>query len=258
MKNAALTFIISGLLLSAGMSPAPAQQLVKVGGYEFPPYVEVGGDNRPQGLTLDLIDLLNRRQSAHRFEFHLTTPARRYRDFEAGQYDMIAFESRDWGWTQQNIAIDASKVFFHDSEVYITRQQDGRGQSWFDSLADRSVAGILGYHYAFTNYEGNPETLKQKYRMVLVNSHPASIEVVLRGRADVGVVTKSYLTRYLRTNPAATGQLLVSSRTDQIYAHTILIRPGLTPNVAEVNNLLDRLSQDGSLTAMFRAADVIE
>ena len=51
-------------------------------GYMFPPFVEIGEQGKVSGLTLDLIDALNKIQSEYHFEFYLTSSKRRYKDFQ--------------------------------------------------------------------------------------------------------------------------------------------------------------------------------
>lgn len=246
------------LFLAGQDGLAQDRRVVTVGGYEFPPYVELDrAGNSPHGLSIDLLTLLNQAQDRWDFRFFLTSPPRRYRDFAGGAFDMIAFESPDWGWTASGQQFEASKVFFEDSEVYVARRSEGRGQSYFDDFSGKRMAGILGYHYGFTGFIADPAVLKEKFAMLLVTDHSASIEVVLRERADVAVVTKSYLLRYLALHPDARDQLLVSDRVDQLYRLQILVKPGIGPSGAELDELLDGLEADGRLPALFAKAGVI-
>ena len=62
--------------------------IVKVGGYAFPPFVDMSS-GQPAGITPDLINALNALQDRYRFVFFLTSPKRRYYDFKKGLYDII-------------------------------------------------------------------------------------------------------------------------------------------------------------------------
>jgi len=250
--------VLMALLVGGRGALAQDRRVVTVGGYEFPPYVELdraGGS--PQGLTIDLLALLNEAQDKWDFQFFLTSPPRRYRDFAAGAFDMIAFESPEWGWTASGQRFEASKVFFEDSEVYVARKAEGRGQTYFDDFSGKRMAGILGYHYGFAEFNADPAVLKDKFAMMLVTDHAASIEVVLRDRADVAVVTKSYLLRYLARNATARDQLLVSDKVDQVYRLQILTNPAEGPAAAELDGLLEVLETNGRLPALFDKAGVI-
>jgi polar amino acid transport system substrate-binding protein len=214
----AMTLMLSG--------PALAREVVRVGGYKFAPFVEMASADKPAGLTLDMIKALNQFQNRFDFQFVLTSPARRYKDFEDGKFDLMFFESPDWGWRERKAPVDASEVFLDGGEVYVAQARPGRGQGYFDDLATRRMVGILGYHYGFAGFEADPAALAKRFRVALVNDNAASIEMVLKDRGDVAVVTDSYLKRYLRAHPDLEARLLVSDRYDQRYAHRVLLRQG--------------------------------
>lgn len=240
--------VAAGLLWSAA---ALAAEPVKVGGYEFAPFVELDASGHAGGLTIDLLALLNRSQRDYSFQFVTTSPSRRYRDFEERRFDLIAFESIDWGWADQKLPVDASRVFLTGGERYVATAQPGRGQDYFDDLAHRRLVGIRGYHYGFAGFEADPVRLAQRFELALVNDNEASIEMILRGRGDVAVVTDLYLGRYLIQHPAARPQLLISDRFDQAYRHTILVRRGSKPDVREIDALLGQLEASGRLAGLF-------
>jgi polar amino acid transport system substrate-binding protein len=217
---------------------------VKVGGYSFPPFVDVSTGNTA-GITLDLIKALNRFQKQYRFEFVLTSPKRRYHAFEKESYDIIFFESVHWGW--EELPVDISKVFLTGGEVYITKAAPGKDQSYFNSLVGKSKAGILGYHYGFADFNASQDTLKHKYQMSLYTDHELIIDKVVSGQIDIGVVTASYLSYHLKKDPALASRLLVSDRYDQHYRHTVLVRKGADPDVDEINQLLNDMGNSGIL-----------
>lgn len=229
-----------------------------VGGYAFAPYVEVGDDGSLDGLALDLLALLNESQDDYAFDFFLTSPARRFADFEAGRFDVIFFESPDWGWGSRDLPVEASEVFLNDSEIFVTQAAPGRFQSYFWDLEGKTIAGMLGYHYAFAGYESEPARLESDFGMILVNDNTAAIELVLRGRADLAVVTRSYLLRHLAEHPERAEALLLSEIADQHYEHRALIRRGSRPSPGEIDALLQRLDAEGALDALWRRAGIIE
>lgn len=250
MRTLALLF---ALLLAL---PAWPREVVRVGGYEFAPYVEIQGE-KPTGLTIELIDQLNRVQDRFDFQFELTSPRRRYEDFSAGRIDLIFFESPEWGWTSRGIKLGSTREFLRDSEVFVALAADGRDERYFATLNGRSIAGIYGYHYAFAKFNDDPKVLEQDYRMSLVYSSFASVQLVLTGRADLAIVTRSYLDRFLRENPQAAARLLVSKRTDQVYSLRALIRDQAPISVDEIEALLGKLRKRGTLDKLWRAAGVV-
>lgn len=201
-----------------------AKILVKVGAYEFPPYLEIN-NGQTSGLTIELITALNEMQSDYYFELVLTTPSRRFKDYQAGVFDAIFFEDLKWGWLQGHYAINHSPVFATDSEIFIALKLFAKSQMWFNNLKGKTMVGILGYHYQLANYQNNPEILEDKYKITLLNSHKKSIELVLKQRADTAIVTRSYLQMYLNENPTSKELILTSNRVAQTYNHHLLLRP---------------------------------
>lgn len=235
----------------ARAASADASAVVRVGAYEFPPYVdETGG-----GVTRDLLDLFNATQSERRFEMVRTAPQRRYDDLEQGRFDMIAFECRNWGW--EGRAVEASRPFLRDAEVFIARAAPGIDQRYFDDLAGKSILGRLGFHYAFAGFEADPKILEQRFRTRVTVTHEGNVRSVAAGRADLAIVTRSFLTRFLQREPELARQLVVSERSDQIYEHTLLTRQGGPVAIAWLDSLLDRLAEDGRLDTLWRRSGIL-
>ena len=76
--------------------------------------------------------------------------------------------------------------------------------------------------------------------------------MVLRDRADIALVTRSYLSTFLAANPVEVDQLLVSDRIDQVYRHYALLRPNAPISGAQFDALLQRLRDDGQLFQIFQ------
>lgn len=256
---------IDPLTRSAGCKPAqnpPVQTsprqiregtIVKVGGYHFPPYVEdVSGEF--SGLTLDLLQLMNAFQSSYHFEFVPTTPLTRYKDFADRAFDVLFFERQEWGW--QGRPVVSSREFLKDCEVYVTRTDPGRTEAFFESLNGKSLLGYLGYHYPLAKFQTDPALLLQRYNMRLTASHAENIRAVLDNRADIAVVTKSYVTRFLRDHPSLIPRLLVSRKNEQEYWHTILVRAGSKPNAKDIMEILAALEENGYSPLLWGKYDV--
>ena len=244
--------VILAILTGTVSASASAREVVMVGGYEFAPFVGQNAAGKPEGLTLTLIEALNRYQDRFTFQFVLTSPSRRYKDFEDRKFDVIFFESPDWGWTGRKLPVDASNVFLDGGEIYIARAVPGRGQDYFSSLSDKRMVGILGYHYGFAGFETDNQVLAAKFHMTQVNDNSACIEMILKDRGDVAVVTDSYLKRYLKSHPGTADKLLVSDQYDQRYAHRALVRRGAAITIADLNQLLAAMEKDHSLARIWR------
>ena len=255
MKSAAL---ITLLLLFIFAGQVQAKTLVKVGGYEFPPYIEIV-DSRASGLTVELISELNKIQSDYHFELVLTTPIRRFKDYQQGLFDAVFFEDPNWGWLQGNHIISNSPVIATDSEVFIALKQFAKSQAWFDNLDDKTLIGILGYHYQLANFENNPSILENnpsilenEYKMTLLSSHKKSIELVLKKRSDMAIVTRSYLNQYLNKYPESKKKLLISERVAQTYKHQLLIRPTHQLNVNTLYKIVKKTLAQNTLATKLK------
>jgi ABC-type amino acid transport substrate-binding protein len=227
--------------------PVNAQQVVKVGGYDFPPFV----DKTPgaTSLTLDLIAALNAFQKKYIFEFVHTSSKRRFINFDEGKYDLIFFEAIDWGWQGREMA--ASEVIMHGGTVYITRMEKYKDQRYFDDLRGKTIWGILGYHYGFANFNADYEFLKKNYNAHMTTSQDGLIEAAVTGRADISVVVKEYLQIYLLKHPDVQNKILVSTKFDAVNAYTILVRKGINPSVADINKLLLDMENAGILKKLW-------
>lgn len=216
-----LHVVLALVLLS---QPAYAKTLVRVGVYEFPPYVQLEQD-KISGFTVELIKLLNQVQQEYQFELVLTTAVRRHQDFQQGLFDALFFEDINWGWRQRNIALQQSMPFAQDDEVFIALQDQTKSQLWFDDLKDKTIAGILGYHYQLAEHQTEPQLLTDKYRLIPLSDPHTSIELVLKQRVDTAIVTRSFLLQYLSAYPQYRESLLISERIDQSYQHQLLLAP---------------------------------
>jgi len=221
-------------------------EVIKVGGYHFPPFVELDRDNKASGITKQLIHEMNQIQDKYTFVFFLTSPTRRYFDFDQKKFDLIMFEDIRWGWQNKDIA--ASKVFFKGGEVYITKADPKKDQSYFDHFQDKSIAIIKGYHYRFANFNSDETYLKDHFRVQFSSHHKGNILKVLFGRADISVVTLVYLKHFLFHHPEKKKRLLISEKFDQKYNHTILVRKKASITMKEINTLLTQMDHAGIIS----------
>ncbi len=249
MKKTIWYLVAVALLIPVKVFAEPV--VVKVGAYEFPPYfysVHSKTGFKYRGATIDLIDAINAAQDEIRLELYVTSPKRRYLDFERQQYDLIMFESLIWGWG--NYPMEASRVFMGGGEVYVALNKPGRDQNFFENVGGHSLVGILGFHYGFSNYISDDEYLNTKYRIFLSSDHERNLQLVLLDRpsiAEVAIVTRSYLNLFMRDNPESQEKFLVSEKCDQEYRHTILARKQGIVSVDDLNRWLDLLEKSGKL-----------
>jgi ABC-type amino acid transport substrate-binding protein len=240
-----------GLALALWVSaPLAAEQMVRVAGVYFPPYVfKADEQSRKAGLLADLLDGLNQQQTEFRFVMVPTSIKRRFGDFQQGRIDLAIFENPAWDW--QNIAHSAVDMGLEDSEVFVSQVGPERDQRFFEELEGKRLALYHGYHYAFADFNAEPEYLIKRFKATLTHSHDSNLLMVLRGRADIALVTRSYIGDFLERYPEYAGQLLVSERADQLYRHHALLRPGAPIRAEQFSEMLETLRRNGRLAEIF-------
>ncbi|WP_263264410.1 transporter substrate-binding domain-containing protein [Pseudomonas sp. RIT-PI-S] len=240
------------MLFSA--AAARAQEVVRVAAAHFPPYVVHPESGADTGLLPDLLASLNRVQDRFRFELVPTSLPRRFQDLRQGRVDMAIFENPHWGWQAvPHVAVDLG---LEDAEVFVARRMDGRDDHYFNNLADKRLALYSGYHYAFATFNAEPDYLTSHYRATLTYSHDSNLLMVARNRADVALVTRSYLTGFFSRYPELKDTLLVSRRTDQIYHHYALVRPQAPITGEELAGYLEQLHANGEMARLFEPYQV--
>lgn len=242
-------FMLASLCFSSSAQAFEGVE-VKVGAAHFPPYTvrpEKGADT---GLLPQLLDALNNAQQQYRFVLVPTSIPRRFGDLQQARTDMAIFENPQWGWQGiEHVAVDMG---LEDAEVFVTHLQPGRDQRYFANLDGKRLALYSGYHYAFASFNPDPRHLVEHFNATLTYSHESNLLMVQRGRADVALVTRSYLSDFLVRNPQSVGQLLASERVDQVYHHYALLRPGAPISAQDFAGLLRQLREKGELLRIFK------
>ncbi|WPP02187.1 transporter substrate-binding domain-containing protein [Pseudomonas sp. HR96] len=229
---------------------ALAAQEVRIGAAHFPPYVSKPEEGGNIGLLPQMVDALNNLQQEYHFVIVPTSLPRRFRDFQQGRVDMAIFENPDWGW--QDIPHVSVDLGLEDAEVFVAHRSEGREQSYFRNLDGKRLALFSGYHYAFAGFNADPRYLLQRFNATLTYSHDSNLTLILRDRADIALITRSYLSDFMARNPDTAEQFLVSERVDQVYHHYALLRPNGPISGEEFNRYLRRLHDSGELTRIFQ------
>lgn len=240
-----LYVLLTAFLLSTSTL---ASEIVKVGVYDFPPYVFIAEKNT--GITAKMIAAMNAFQNKYQFVAVPTTARRRYKDFDDNKFDMMIFESIKWGW--QNFPVVASKIFTTGSEVYVTQAKEGRGQEYFSNLTNKALIGVFGYHYQFASFHSGSEYLDNNFNFVYSNSQQQSLQLILNNRGDIAILSKEYLQYHFDRAPSEQEKLLISDRVDQTYQHTILMRQHTAPSIGYINQLLEKMAQQGALKSLWQ------
>lgn len=252
VRTASMNLLHTLMLATASLwaCSSAAAQVVRIGAAHFPPYAIRPERGEEAGLLAQMITALNAMQSDYHFEMVPTSIPRRFRDFEQGRFDMAIFENPAWGWKDiPHVEVDMG---LEDAEVFVTHHINGRDQAYFNQLRGKRLALFSGYHYAFAQFNADPKYLTDTYDATLTYSHDSNLLMVLRDRADIALVTRSYLSTFLAANPGEANQLLVSDRIDQVYRHFALLRPNAPISGVQFDALLQRLRDDGQMFRIFQ------
>lgn len=233
---------------------ATAAQVVRIGAAHFPPYTIRPEKGEDTGLLPELATALNAAQHDYKFVLVPASIPRRYRDLEQGRIDMAIFENPDWGW--EHIAHQAVDMKLEDAEIFVARKMEGRDQNYFNDLHGKRLALFSGYHYGFAQFNADPAYLAENFDVTLTYSHDSNLLMVLRGRADIALVTRSYLSDFLARNQSEARQLLVSERIDQIYRHYALLRPDAPITAEQFDKLLQQLRDSGEMLKIFQPFNI--
>jgi len=240
--------LLSWVFFLAFSPSAYSAEEVRVIGYQFPPFVNHAG----AGVTKALIKVINESQSDYRFSFHLTSPARRYRDLSSGKGDVIFFEMPEWEWTEKNIPIETSREILGGGEVYVALQKPQRDQAYFEDIPSKRISAILSYHYGFAGFNSDRQWLEKNFDIYLTSSHTTNIRILLAGRVDVTVVSEAFLHNYLKAQPDLKDKIMVSEKRDQTYSLKALVRKGGPISVDWLERCLDKIKKTGQLQELAR------
>ncbi|MBP5945225.1 MULTISPECIES: substrate-binding periplasmic protein [unclassified Pseudomonas] len=241
--------LLLAALAALWVLPAQAAQLVRVGAAHFPPYTVRPENGADTGLLPQMVEALNRLQSDYQFVLVPTSIPRRFGDFKQGRIDMAIFENPEWGWKE--IPHNDVDMGLEDAEIFVAQREDGRQQNYFADLGGKRLALFSGYHYEFANFNADPKFLAQNFKATLTYSHDSNLLMVLRGRADIALVTRSYLSDYLLRNEKVRDELLVSQRIDQVYHHYAILRPAAPITGEAFSKLLQGLRDNGEMLKIF-------
>lgn len=223
---------------------------VLVGGYSFSPFVEKV-DGTFEGITIDVIKEMNALQDKYVFKFVPTSSKRRYRDFDHKYFDLIMFESIQWGWGDR--PIEKSDVIYQGGEVYITPAVTGRNQDYFDDFKDKRILGYVGYHYGFADFNADEAFLEKQFDIKFTMTHEGNIRSVAAGRADIAVVAISFLKKFLHHHPEIEEKIIISQKLDQEYNLSMLMRSNAQPTIDEINELIRQMTDKGIFADIFKS-----
>lgn len=206
---------------------------IKVGGYNFPPFVEQDGR---AGIVVDLIKKLNSAQEKFNFLFVNTSANRRYRDLKDKKMDVIFFEDESWSWDTPEAPHLKTGIVLNGGEMFVALNKKSRDQKYFDSFDSKKIRAIFGYHYNFANMKTDPEVLRKK-GISLGHSNEENLKDLLDGRIDIIVMNSFVIEKKLKENKSLKNKLLISTKKDQTYQLRIMLNKEAQISPEEIEKL---------------------
>ena len=74
--------------------------------------------------------------------------------------------------------------------------------------------------------------------------------MILKHRADIGIVTEAYLADYLAAHPKEKDKFIIAERYDQKSSYDVIVRPGFLPNADRIRQILQGLENKGALKSL--------
>ena len=230
MKKILIIFLLTNIGVFSAIN-------IKVGAYPFPPYLNVS-DKTPSGKTVELIGALNRIQNKYNFQLVVTAPSRRFSDF-GKKFDLMFYEDLGWGWKNTNL--DSAGITLRDEEVFISLTSYYKDTNFVKDIKTKKILLIKGFHYAFANYNSSEDFLNKNFNVVFSTSPQNTIDFLFSGRAQIAIITKSFLMEYLKKNPSIADKILINETPDQVYKLTMIRNLDALISIDELNTLLKKV-----------------
>lgn len=233
---------------------------VVVGGYPFRPYVSAEYDG--SGVTVALIEMLNSAQDRYHFVFKPISPNRRYQKMAERKIDMIMFEDPQWGWENSPVTFSNPLMIqgepYRDYDLYVALRKPDRDARFFDTLKGKALLLTRGYHYRFAQYNADEQFIKSQYNAYFVDDPEKVITMLLNKRADIGLVTRSLLLRYIANHPEDRDRFFIADEADNVNNLMMVVGVHAPIRKNEFDQLLEDLQASGALEKLFRQHHLLE
>lgn len=219
---------------------------VRVGEYDFEPFVEGG-----LGITPAFLTILNSYQNEYLFEFVHIPARRRYEMMERGQIDAVFFEMPVWGWLEHQVPFEVTPPILKGQELFVARKNNPRGADVFKLSTERKVALVHGYHYGFVGFDDNHDTINSFVTGTFLQQQKQIMQYVLKGAADIGMMSNIFLQWEIKKQPELRDLLMVAPKADHEYKLPMIVRSGGPISADSLTQVIARMAEGGTLKAFF-------
>lgn len=231
-------------------SPAVAQHRtdVMVGVYEYS-VVHFYLHDKETGFAHDLVRRLNEVQGDYHFVTVETSSRRRYNDLASGRIDMILLQNPDWNWRGRDVGFSTPIVWEYD--ILVAGRALVPGPSYFNNVLERSIAGVLGFHYKFADFRDDPKQLTRLLDISLLYNEPEVLEAVIRGDAEIGVVSAGFMSRKFSHVADLADRIAMGPRADNSYQLASVISRNAPITVERYNSYLNDLRAENAIAPVW-------
>ena len=212
-----------------------------------PPFLDIHGEN---GAGPDILNVMNQVQNHFYFKFKYIPTKRKIKMIEDGLIDLMMWDNRSWGWADNKVV--SSKALVNSKDIFIALNSENIEQKYFDSLENKVLAVVRGYHYQFLDFENDLNKFSEKYEFSSVRTEEAVIKMILAKRANIGVVSETALSWFLIRYPEYKNSIIASDRIDTFYSRHFVMPEQSALSGKEINEILKLADEKGLLAPIYR------
>jgi polar amino acid transport system substrate-binding protein len=238
------TILVILLLSILTLTPASAMEEVKqskvtekVFIYIYhlkPPYIEQL--DLESGLYFEIVELFNRFQSKYHFVPQFVPRKRLNREIEHASLDgMILGVHPIWFKDKEKTQFLWSKPLLHDQDEFISPRNRPFDYSGEQSLLQKNIGGVRGYHY----FRIAPLLKTNQVKLTPTSSELQLLEMLIKQRLDVAVISRATLNYYFNKNPDWREQVYFSNIPHEQYYRALLSPKSLQAPFNIIKNVIE-------------------
>lgn len=237
------------LFCAACMAQSQAHEspLISVYAYHLKPPFIVDLERR-QGLYYDFSDYLNRKGRGYRFQTVFLPRNRLEHALARRQLDGVVIGVTPlWFHDPQQQKYLWTPSLFHDQDEIVSLAGNPFDYRGPESLDGRRLAGVLGFSYAGIDERVSAGKI---FRSNTAGEREV-LQMILKGRVDVGIVSRSTLDYLLATEPRQ-GPFHVSKTPHDVFERRILVPQDKAAVHAYLLPLIEQMHADPAWQAILQ------
>ena len=207
------------------------------------------GDKASPGFTIDLVNAINKTQKDFEIELQIVPSKRFYKELLPQQsFDFVFFQDPKFSF-EGNFK-EVSEFGIAGKEIFFSLTKNANYSQYFrdKSIKNKSIAGREGYTYEFAqNTIKDYDKIYKQFNVSLVNSDEQVVDMVLKGRCQVGVVEYHYLRYQNKINQDVAKNIFISKRADSPNFRQMIITRKSKITAKQLDAILSKLYKDNTI-----------